>query len=80
MDICPLCNGLEEYVATCDFCGKQLIDQGRVTDFLDNYSAYMDINLLKQVDGELESVKNHTCIHLVLCTGCQAEHIISVKE
>lgn len=80
MEICPLCNGLEEYYGTCASCGSMLIDTGKVTDYLDDYSAYMEINLLKMVDGDLNSLENHVCLHLFSCAVCQQEQIITIQE
>lgn len=80
MEICPLCNGFENYTDTCASCGSVMNDIGKVTDYLDDYSAYMEINLLKMVDGDLNSLENHVCIHLISCSTCQVEQIISIQE
>lgn len=80
MEICPLCNGLEEYQGNCGSCGNMLMDTGKVTDYLDDYSAYMEINLLKLVDGDINSVENHVCLHLINCPVCQKEQIITIQE
>ncbi|QFT88234.1 hypothetical protein FIU87_06240 [Bacillus sp. THAF10] len=80
MEICPLCNGLKEYHAICQECGGNMIDLGRITDFLDDYSAYMEINTLKLVDGDLTSLENQKCLHLVVCYGCQSEQMLAVTE
>ncbi|WP_342515679.1 hypothetical protein [Sutcliffiella sp. FSL R7-0096] len=80
MEICPLCNGFENYTGLCASCGSVMIDTGKVTDYLDDYSAYMEINLLKLVDGDLNSLENHVCVHLISCAVCQNEQIISIQD
>ncbi len=80
MEICPLCNGFENYNGSCTSCGSMLVDTGKVTDYLDDYSAYMEINLLKMVDGDLNSLANQVCLHLFNCPACQIEQIIAIQE
>ena len=36
-------------------CGKQMTDSGRLMDYYDDYSAYMEIDLMKMEDGYLNS-------------------------
>ncbi|NLP49983.1 hypothetical protein [Bacillus sp. RO1] len=80
MEICPLCNGLEDYQGNCASCGSMVVDMGKVTDYLDDYSAYMEINLLKMVDGDINSLENHVCLHLFHCPVCQKEQVNSIQE
>lgn len=80
MEICPLCNGFENFSGTCETCGNTMIDIGKVTDYMDDYSAYMEINLLKLVDGDVNSVKNHYCLHLTSCPICRNEQVITIQE
>jgi hypothetical protein len=80
MGICPLCNGLEEYIGKCSTCGGSLVDAGKVTDYLDDYSAYMEINLMKMLDGDMNSLENGVCMHVVCCPSCHLEQIVSIHE
>jgi len=57
-----------------------MMDGGKVTDFLDDYSAYMDIDVLKLVDGDLTSLTENVCIHVISCTICQQDLILAVNE
>ncbi|MGM0837757.1 MAG: hypothetical protein ACQEV7_16500 [Bacillota bacterium] len=80
MAICPLCNGFEAYESRCSSCGGMMMDGGKATDFLDDYSAYMDIDLLKLVDGDLTSLSENICIHVISCSNCHHDLILAVKE
>jgi len=52
-----------------------LVDKGKVTDFLDDYSAYEDIDTLQQVDG----IKGHTsCVHYFYCESCKWDEQIVI--
>ena len=50
LSICPLCNGLQRLSLPCKRCRATLVDMGKVTDYLDDYSAYEEQEMLKQVD------------------------------
>ncbi|WP_223700828.1 hypothetical protein [Sutcliffiella deserti] len=80
MGICPLCNGFEEYNQTCTSCGNLLVDAGKVTDFFDDYSAYMEIDSMKEVDGNLVSLAENICMHLVSCPLCQQDKVVAINE
>ncbi|MFE7061530.1 hypothetical protein ACFVAD_05125 [Sutcliffiella sp. NPDC057660] len=80
MAMCPLCNGFKEFESQCSSCGGMMMDGGKVTDFLDDYSAYMDIDVLKLVDGDLTSLTENVCIHVISCTSCQQDLILAVNE
>ncbi|WP_231622408.1 hypothetical protein [Halobacillus karajensis] len=45
-------------------------DQGRVTDFLDDYSPYLDQKYTDLVDGDFDSSLNEECVHLFICEDC----------
>ncbi|KHD84572.1 hypothetical protein [Heyndrickxia ginsengihumi] len=70
---CSVCNGIEEIQVVCPHCGSMLLDEGKIYDFYDDYSAYMDIDLLKLEDGDLLSSKKAECMHLLVCKQCQKE-------
>ena len=75
MDVCPLCNGLRQMKVPCKRCRAMLVDKGKVTDFLDDYSAYEDIDTLQQVDG----IKGHaSCVHYFYCESCKWDEQIVI--
>lgn len=78
--ICPLCNALESFPIQCPMCQNYLDDHGKVTDYVDAYSSYMDIDIMKLYDGDSESMENHHCVHYLYCTNCNHEEIKAVKE
>ena len=80
MSICPLCNGLRNLNFSCKYCKAALADQGKVTDYLDEYSAYEEINTLKQVDGLEQSIKNEQCVHIFHCSQCGNDERIVINE
>jgi hypothetical protein len=80
MAMCPLCTGFKAYESRCSSCGSMMMDGGKVTDFLDDYSPYLDIDMLKMVDGDMTSLTENVCIHVVSCPTCQHDLILAVKE
>ena len=80
MDLCPLCNGLELRTVQCPNCQSVLVDNGKITDYLDDYSAYMDIDIMKLFDGNSESLEGHQCMHYFNCQSCGHEEKNAIKE
>lgn len=80
MPICPLCNGLRVIHITCETCGIQMIENGRVMDYYDDYSPYMDIDLMKLEDGYKDSYRNHKCPHFFRCPNCNRDEVVLIKE
>ncbi|MCA1030848.1 hypothetical protein LCL95_07440 [Bacillus timonensis] len=78
--ICPLCNGFQASEYRCETCGHALEDAGKVTDYLDDYSAYMEIDGLKLVDGYEHSVVEQQCAHVFYCHACQAQEVKLIQE
>ncbi|WP_281976132.1 hypothetical protein [Halobacillus litoralis] len=70
MQECGLCNGWAESERHCPRCNGMMIDQGRVTDFFDDYSPYLDQKYTDLVDGELYSSVAEQCVHLFVCEDC----------
>ncbi|RXT14958.1 hypothetical protein [Ammoniphilus sp. CFH 90114] len=70
--ICPLCNGIEIelYALNCPTCNNKMVDSGRVMDYFDDYSAYLEIEGMKKFDGIEDDAKNHQCPHLFVCPSC----------
>lgn len=80
MSICPLCNGLEDICYNCPDCNGETVDQGRLTDYLDDYSAYLPIELTKMVDGDSESLKEDHCVHTFYCPDCHMIKNVMILE
>lgn len=70
MQWCELCNGVSELTIPCIQCGKEMEDQGRIYDYYENYSPYMEIDLIKLEDGDPTSSKRQECVHLFKCREC----------
>jgi hypothetical protein len=64
MKACSLCNGVTRMAIDCSTCGAKLTDRGRIYDYYDDYSAYMDIDEIKLADGIPDSSGSDDCIHL----------------
>ncbi|MEH7112559.1 hypothetical protein V7124_09305 [Neobacillus niacini] len=80
MSICPICNGLREVFFLCTHCGVQMQDSGRLMDFYDDYSPYMEIDLMKMEDGYPDTHSGKKCPHLFTCPSCQKDEVIFIKE
>lgn len=80
MNICPICNGLQELNVACDNCRHTMKDCGRVMDYYDDYSAYMEIDHLKLEDGYPDTLSKHKCPHLCFCSICNQDHIVFITE
>ncbi|HZG70769.1 MAG TPA: hypothetical protein VEY51_04455 [Chondromyces sp.] len=76
MAVCDLCNGMRNKVVSCPNCNAQMEDTGRVYDYYDDYSAYMEIDLNKLVDGDPTSSSREDCAHLFHCLDCQNQIVI----
>jgi hypothetical protein len=80
MSICPICNGLREMYLLCTHCGEQMVDSGRLIDFFDDYSPYMEIDLMKMEDGFPDTNSGQKCPHLYTCPSCHNDDVIFIKE
>lgn len=80
MYVCPLCNGLKTFETNCPSCSNEMQDKGRVVDYLDDYSPYLEDEGLKAVDGVKDSRESHLCIHLTHCENCGFVENIKVEE
>ncbi len=49
-------------------------------DYYDDYSPYMDIDLMKMEDGYPDSCKNYQCPHLYSCPNCLTNEVILIME
>ena len=65
---CPLCNGLSiEYI--CKKCDMNMEDYGKVMDYYDDYSAYLEIHAKTKGRG-CHQRKTNICKHLLSCSQC----------
>ena len=78
MNICSLCNGIANYCIHCPSCSGPLEDQGRLYDYYDEYSAYMDIDLSKMEDGQKNSSSKPVCMHMFICTECNQQIVQTI--
>ncbi|AST90456.1 MULTISPECIES: hypothetical protein [Sutcliffiella] len=80
MAICPLCNGFQTISYPCNKCGTMMEDTGKLSDYFDDYSAYMEIDLMKLEDGFNHSFENGDCLHLMQCPACMTDIVITINE
>ncbi|MDF2854581.1 MAG: hypothetical protein K0Q87_432 [Neobacillus sp.] len=80
MPVCPVCNGLREVDLICSHCGEHMNESGRLMDYYDDYSPYMEIDLMKMEDGYQDTKSGHKCPHLYSCPSCQNDKVIFINE
>ncbi|CAM4189613.1 hypothetical protein [Bacillus manliponensis] len=78
MAICPFCNGLQQEQHTCANCMNTLQDYGKVVDYIDDYSAYMDQELLTAVDGLTVNNSQRYCMHVMYCGACGQQTEVAI--
>ena len=78
--MCPLCNGFHQFHYQCSKCGHHIEEMGRIMDYFDDYSAYMEIDQLKQIDGIPTTLSGHECAHLFYCPMCHHEEVKLIEE
>lgn len=80
MSMCPLCNGIHSLTLTCETCNIILEDKGRLMDYFDDYSAYLEIDGMKLFDGIENDAKENQCPHVFYCSNCHIEKTELIKE
>jgi hypothetical protein len=80
MSMCQVCNGLREVSLICTNCGNPMTESGRIMDFYDDYSPYMEIDLMKLEDGYPDTNSAGKCPHLFSCPICKNDKVILIKE
>ncbi|OIJ21388.1 hypothetical protein BKP45_01000 [Anaerobacillus alkalidiazotrophicus] len=80
MAMCPICNGLTSVEIQCEQCHSEMSDKGRLLDYFDDYSAYLDIDGMKLFDGITDDQKNNQCPHVFYCYQCHMENTILIDE
>lgn len=80
MSICPVCNGIKQVTMICPTCYSNMEEKGRLMDYFGNYSPYMPIDQLKEIDGIAGDRKDEKCPHLFFCEGCETDLVLLIKE
>ncbi|MBM7551118.1 hypothetical protein [Thalassobacillus pellis] len=80
MKVCSYCNGLKHLEQQCPACKNLMDDQGKLVDYLDDYSPYLDVGITKMVDGDRQSVKSDHCIHVLRCKSCDRDEVVVIEE
>mgnify|MGYP001385374826 FL=1 len=80
MSICPLCNGMMNFSLPCSNCSGKLEDQGKISDYYDDYSPYMEIEWARLEDGIYGNYGEGQCMHLFKCPNCGSEHVEMIPE
>lgn len=78
MGYCRLCNGMTDENWCCRICMGYLNDQGKIYDYYDDYSPYMEIDLNKLVDGDTKSSQKQECVHLFVCKACGTQQELTI--
>lgn len=76
MNICPLCNGLVDYIKYCPNCAERMQIFDRVENYYDNYSPYLSYDLTDLNDGDPSSI----CTHVCYCKNCGYQGVVGVKN
>jgi len=74
--ICPLCNGLQKYEIKCQKCGERMNDRGRIAEYYDDYSSYLEMSITEEIDG----VSGDKCVHLFSCVNCNNDKRVSIDK
>lgn len=80
MYICPICNQIDAKTIDCSHCGSLMEDRGRIMDYFDDYSAYLDIDGMKLFNGIEHDERDHKCPHIYYCTSCYHNMVLLVDE
>ena len=76
MQICPVCNGMFDYVRNCRRCGSVMEILDRFENYYDDYSPYLSYELTDMNDGDPQNV----CSHLSLCPNCGEREIVDIRN
>lgn len=76
MYICPVCNGMIDYVKDCDRCGARMDVMDRVENYYDDYSPYLSYELTDSNDGD----PHNQCSHISFCPNCGNREVLRVSN
>ena len=74
--ICPLCNGLAAFHATCPDCGYVLENAGKKEDYAGPYSPYGSAD---QYTSAISERNPSGCEHVVQCPHCHEAYLYHVN-
>ncbi len=74
--VCPICNGLATYILKCPYCGGQMENKGAITDFYDDYSTYLPMEITQKIDN----VGKEECVHLFYCNQCNHDKRTAINK
>lgn len=57
-----------------------MVDEGKLSDFFDDYSPYMEIELMRLEDGFPTNFKEGQCVHLLQCPECGRQETFTIQE
>lgn len=80
MYTCLYCNGLKSVEIRCPRCQNSFQDLGKVSDYVEPYSPYGEIDDWKLSDGIVNNYADHLCTHYLFCPDCQYHQIVSFQE
>ncbi|WP_035165797.1 hypothetical protein [Caloramator sp. ALD01] len=73
MFICPVCNGIVDYVVICPICKKTMKLLDKVEYYYDDYALNLEQNTL-------EDTKDIYCSHYCFCEECNKTVIVKVDK
>lgn len=76
MNVCPVCNGLIDYIKYCPRCNKKMGILDRVENYYDDYSPYLDYKLTDLNDGDPRDV----CTHICYCPECDVRQTVGIRS
>ena len=76
MYICPLCNGIIEFVKFCPVCGQKMDVLDRVENYFDDYSPYLSYEITDMNDGGEKGI----CTHMSVCRLCGYKTLINIES
>ncbi|HBM80278.1 MAG: hypothetical protein QME45_14475 [Clostridiales bacterium] len=74
--LCPVCNGISECIIYCDECGNEMKNGGRIQDYYDDYSPYLNYNDTDIIDGEPYGI----CQHIYICPACGRDKTVNIRK
>lgn len=73
MYICPVCNGIVDYIAICSNCKNEMKILDKVEYYRDEYAVNLEQNTL-------ETITMSVCEHYCYCEGCNKTIVIKVDK
>lgn len=77
MAVCTVCNSMTAVRKECPNCGRQMVDAGKIQDYYDDYSPYLDQDIYQ--DGYDHSDSDQ-CVHLFACPNCHYDKRLAFSK